>query len=113
MLIVLLYFLFFTSLAYLLASGTRFKTVVEYAPSQRVAKHLSKKDGREGTIYKGMLRQFSSQHIPILFILSNKVYYDKNVDPVYMEFLESIAKPIENLPSAEIQLERREAERVG
>ncbi|KAL1828300.1 hypothetical protein DCAR_0207503 [Daucus carota subsp. sativus] len=66
--------------------GTRFKTVVEYAPSQRVAKHLSKKDGREGTIYK---------------------------DPVYMEFLESIAKPIENLPSAEIQLERREAERVG
>lgn len=30
-----------------------------------------------------------------------------------MEFLESIAKPIENLPSAEVQLERREAERAG
>lgn len=30
-----------------------------------------------------------------------------------MEFLELIAKPVENLPSAEIQLERREAERAG
>lgn len=47
---------------------------------------LSKKDGREGTIYK---------------------------DPEYLKFLEFIAKPVENLPSAEIQLERREAERAG
>jgi regulator of nonsense transcripts 3 len=30
-----------------------------------------------------------------------------------LEFLELIAKPVENLPSAEIQLERREAERAG
>lgn len=35
------------------------------------------------------------------------------VDPEYLEFLEFIAKPVENLPSAEIQLERREAERTG
>ncbi|XP_016727206.2 regulator of nonsense transcripts UPF3 isoform X1 [Gossypium hirsutum] len=34
-------------------------------------------------------------------------------DPEYLEFLEFLAKPVENLPSAEIQLERREAERVG
>lgn len=33
--------------------GTQFKTIVEYAPSQRVPKHWSKKDGREGTILKG------------------------------------------------------------
>ncbi|KAK1402433.1 Regulator of nonsense transcripts like [Heracleum sosnowskyi] len=66
--------------------GTQFKTVVEYAPSQRVPKQWSKKDGREGTIHK---------------------------DPEYLEFLEFIAKPVENLPSAEIQLERRDAERAG
>lgn len=53
------------------------------------------------------------QHTPIFFFVSYKFSYDENVDPVYMEFLESIAKPIENLPSAEIQLERREAERAG
>lgn len=35
------------------------------------------------------------------------------VDPEYLEFLEFIAKPVENLPSAEIQLERRDAERAG
>ncbi|XWS67461.1 hypothetical protein CRYUN_Cryun04dG0008500 [Craigia yunnanensis] len=66
--------------------GAQFKTIVEYAPSQRVPKHWSKKDGREGTIFK---------------------------DPEYLEFLEFLAKPVENLPSAEIQLERREAERAG
>ncbi|KAL8114780.1 hypothetical protein AgCh_021585 [Apium graveolens] len=77
---------FFRGHVFVNEKGTQFKTVVEYAPSQRVAKRLPRKDGREGTIYK---------------------------DPVYMEFLESIAKPIENLPSAEIQLERREVERAG
>ncbi|CAA2968204.1 regulator of nonsense transcripts UPF3-like [Olea europaea subsp. europaea] len=66
--------------------GTQFKTIVEYAPSQRVPKQWSKKDGREGTILK---------------------------DPEYQEFLEFIAKPVENLPSAEIQLERKESERAG
>ncbi|XVF45933.1 hypothetical protein PTKIN_Ptkin02bG0247700 [Pterospermum kingtungense] len=66
--------------------GAQFKTIVEYAPSQRVPKQWSKKDGREGTILK---------------------------DPEYLEFLECLAKPVENLPSAEIQLERREAERAG
>ncbi|RVW45311.1 Regulator of nonsense transcripts UPF3 [Vitis vinifera] len=34
-------------------------------------------------------------------------------DPEYLESLELLAKPFENLPSAEIQLERREAERAG
>ncbi|CAA0824759.1 Regulator of nonsense transcripts UPF3 [Striga hermonthica] len=66
--------------------GTQFKTIVEYAPSQRVPKQWSKKDGRVGTILK---------------------------DPEYLEFLELLAKPVENLPSAEIQLERKEAERAG
>jgi hypothetical protein len=30
-----------------------------------------------------------------------------------LEFLEHISKPTEHLPSAEIQLERKEAERAG
>ena len=36
-----------------------------------------------------------------------------NEDPDYLEFLKVIAKPAENLPSAEIQLERKEAELSG
>ncbi|KAJ6792095.1 regulator of nonsense transcripts UPF3-like [Iris pallida] len=66
--------------------GAQFKAMVEYAPSQCVPEARSKKDGREGTILK---------------------------DPEYLEFLELLSKPVENLPSAEIQLERREAERAG
>lgn len=77
---------FFDGHVFVNEKGTQFKTIVEYAPSQRVPKHWSKKDGREGTILK---------------------------DPEYLEFLEFISKPIENLPSAEIQLERKEAERAG
>ena len=34
--------------------GSQFKALVEYAPSQRVPKQSSKKDGREGTISKGI-----------------------------------------------------------
>ncbi|KAL1180700.1 hypothetical protein V6Z11_A03G250200 [Gossypium hirsutum] len=64
----------------------KFKTIVEYAPSQCVPTLWAKNDDCEGTIFK---------------------------DPEYLEFLEFLAKPVENLPSAEIQLERREAERVG
>ncbi|KAG6485779.1 hypothetical protein ZIOFF_054344 [Zingiber officinale] len=64
----------------------QFKVLVEYAPSQRVPKPWLKKDGCEGTILK---------------------------DLEYMEFLELISKPVERLPSAEIQLERKEAERAG
>lgn len=41
---------------FLFRSGTQFKTIVEYAPSQRVPKQWSKRDGREGTIYKGTKR---------------------------------------------------------
>ncbi|KAH9725183.1 Regulator of nonsense transcripts UPF3 [Citrus sinensis] len=66
--------------------GAQFKAIVEYAPSQRVPKPFSRKDSREGTIFK---------------------------DPDYLEFLKVIAKPAENLPSAEIQLERKEAELSG
>ncbi|XP_010246761.1 PREDICTED: regulator of nonsense transcripts UPF3 isoform X2 [Nelumbo nucifera] len=77
---------FFDGHIFVNEKGSQFKTIVEYAPSQRVAKSWSKKDGREGTIFK---------------------------DPEYLEFLDLISKPVENLPSAEVQLERREAERAG
>lgn len=77
---------FFKGHVFVNEKGTQFRTIVEYAPSQRVPKQWSKKDGREGSILK---------------------------DPEYMEFLEFLAKPVENLPSAEIQLERKEAERAG
>jgi len=66
--------------------GAQFKAFVEYAPSQQVPKSNVKKDGREGTVTK---------------------------DPEYLEFLEFISKPTEHLPSAEIQLERKEAERAA
>ncbi|KAJ8570264.1 hypothetical protein K7X08_033926 [Anisodus acutangulus] len=77
---------FFDGHVFVNEKGTQFKAIVEYAPSQRVQKHWSKKDAREGTILK---------------------------DPAYLEFLEFLAKPVENLPSAEIQLERKEVERAG
>ncbi|XP_062176559.1 regulator of nonsense transcripts UPF3-like [Alnus glutinosa] len=77
---------FFDGHLFVNEKGTQFKTIVEYAPSQRVPKQWSKKDSREGSILK---------------------------DPEYLEFLEYLAKPVENLPSAEIQLERREADRMG
>ncbi|KAG4196713.1 hypothetical protein ERO13_A06G188800v2 [Gossypium hirsutum] len=77
---------FFDGHIFVNEKGTQFKAIVEYAPSQRVPKPSSKKDGREGTIFK---------------------------DPDYLEFLKLIAKPVENLPSAEIQLERKEAELSG
>ncbi|KAK9205327.1 hypothetical protein WN943_015594 [Citrus x changshan-huyou] len=64
-------------------SCAQFKAIVEYAPSQRVPKPCSRKDSCEGTILK---------------------------DLDYLEFLKLIAKPCENLPNAEIQLERKEAE---
>lgn len=77
---------FFDGHVFVNEKGAQYKAVVEYAPSQRVPRSSSKKDGREGTIYK---------------------------DPDYLEFLKLIAKPAEHLPSAEIQLERREAEQSG
>ncbi|KAM1204031.1 hypothetical protein ACFX2J_019773 [Malus domestica] len=77
---------FFDGHVFVNEKGAQFKAIVEYAPSQRVPKPSTKKDGREGTIYK---------------------------DPDYLEFLKLIAKPVEHLPSAEIQLERKEAEQAG
>ncbi|QCD76406.1 regulator of nonsense transcripts UPF3-like isoform X3 [Vigna unguiculata] len=83
---VILFAEFFNGHVFVNEKGSQFKVIVEYAPSQRVPRQWSKKDGRDGTIYK---------------------------DSEYMEFLELLSKPVENLPSAEIQLEKREAERSG
>lgn len=47
-----------------------------------------------------------------VFCFIHKQSFDELLDPEYLEFLELLAKP-ENLPSAEIQLERKEAERAG
>ncbi|KAI5440351.1 regulator of nonsense transcripts UPF3 isoform X1 [Lathyrus oleraceus] len=77
---------FFNGHVFVNEKGVQHKAVVEYAPSLRVPKLSTKKDGRDGTIYK---------------------------DPDYLEFLKLIAKPQEHLPSAEIQLERKEAEQAG
>lgn len=77
---------FFDGHVFVNEKGVQLKAIAEYAPSQRVPKPSGKKDGREGTIFK---------------------------DPDYLEFLKLIAKPVENLPSAEIQLERKEAELSG
>ncbi|OIV96245.1 hypothetical protein TanjilG_14922 [Lupinus angustifolius] len=77
---------FFNAHVFVNEKGSHFKLIVEYAPSQRVPIHRSKKDARDGTIFK---------------------------DSEYLEFLDHLAKPVENLPSAEIQLEKREAERSG
>ncbi|KAL3017879.1 hypothetical protein AAZX31_06G303100 [Glycine max] len=77
---------FFDGHVFVNERGAQHKVIVEYAPSQRVPKPSAKKDGREGTIYK---------------------------DPDYLEFLKLIAKPQEHLPSAEVQLERKEAEQAG
>ncbi|KAK8524900.1 hypothetical protein V6N12_029752 [Hibiscus sabdariffa] len=77
---------FFDGHVFVNEKGSQFKAIVEYAPSQHVPKPGTKKDAREGTIFK---------------------------DPEYLEFLKMTAKPVENLPSAEIQLERKEAELSG
>ncbi|GAY67977.1 hypothetical protein CUMW_260630 [Citrus unshiu] len=42
-------------------------------------------------------------------LLNGHVFVNEK-DPDYLEFLKVIAKPAENLPSAEIQLERKEAQ---
>ncbi|KAF7836456.1 regulator of nonsense transcripts UPF3-like isoform X1 [Senna tora] len=77
---------FFDGHVFVNEKGAQHKAIVEYAPFQQAPKSSTKKDGREGTIYK---------------------------DPDYLEFLKLIAKPPEHLPSAEIQLERKEAEQAG
>ncbi|XVF74542.1 hypothetical protein PTKIN_Ptkin13bG0118300 [Pterospermum kingtungense] len=77
---------FFDGHLFVNEKGTQFKAIVEYAPSQCAPKPGTKRHGREGTIIK---------------------------DPDYLEFLKLIAKPVENLRSAEIQLERKEAELSG
>lgn len=107
--------------------GVQFKSIVEYAPSQRVPKQWSKKDGREGTIFKGTdiffctyLEKNSTcmlSHLDLFKryfpVCKYKYFLDEHLDSEFLEFLEFLAKPVENLPSAEIQLERREADRAG
>jgi len=48
-----------------------------------------------------------------LFMIIVISLYFTRTDPDYLEFLKLIAKPHEHLPSAEIQLERKEAEQAG
>ncbi|KAJ6855457.1 regulator of nonsense transcripts UPF3-like [Populus alba x Populus x berolinensis] len=74
---------FFHGHVFVNEKGSQFKAIVEYAPFQHVPKSCPHKDYREGTIY---------------------------TDPDYLEFLKLIAKPARNPPSAEIKLERKEAE---
>ncbi|XP_020220523.1 regulator of nonsense transcripts UPF3 isoform X2 [Cajanus cajan] len=93
---------FFDGHVFVNEKGTQFKVIVEYAPSQRVPRQWSKKDGRDGTIYKESFPFDKYKHL-----------HDEHLDSEYLEFLELLAKPVENLPSAEIQLEKREAERSG
>lgn len=47
--------------------GAQYKTVVEYAPSQRVSKPSTKKDSREGTIYKGIISNLNFYSITLNF----------------------------------------------
>jgi hypothetical protein len=44
---------------------------------------------------------------------NNYYLHAQHLDPEYLQFLEQLAKPVENLPSAEIQLEKRDAQRSG
>eukprot|EP00976_Prorocentrum_cordatum_P052291 1055290-Prorocentrum_minimum.AAC.1 len=63
--------------------GHQFRAHIEFAPSQKVPKARQRRDPREGTIEK---------------------------DPDYLKFVEELSKPEEQLPSAEVQLEKRDAE---
>ncbi|XP_056162687.1 regulator of nonsense transcripts UPF3-like [Syzygium oleosum] len=77
---------FFDGHVFVNEKGAQFKTIVEYAPFQRVPAQRLRKDSREGTLI---------------------------TDPEYIEFLKLLVTPVENLPSVEIQLGRREGEGSG
>lgn len=64
--------------------GKPYKASVEYAPHQKVPKQSLKGDAEEGLISE---------------------------DPEYLEFLEASSRPVKSLPSAEVQIERKEAEK--
>ncbi|XP_024544994.1 regulator of nonsense transcripts UPF3 [Selaginella moellendorffii] len=66
--------------------GSQYKAMVEYAPYQRVPDLRVKKDGREGSILR---------------------------DPDYLEFVDTLGKAAELLPSADVQLERPGSSREG
>ncbi|WCJ44816.1 Regulator of nonsense transcripts UPF3 [Euphorbia peplus] len=78
---------FFHAHTFINHNGAPFKPILEYAPSQRLPKNPPTiKDTREGTIYQ---------------------------DPDYLEFLKLLVLPKENLPSAQLQLEQKEAQLSG
>uniref|UniRef100_A0A453C1C4 UPF3 domain-containing protein n=1 Tax=Aegilops tauschii subsp. strangulata TaxID=200361 RepID=A0A453C1C4_AEGTS len=108
---------FFNGHVFVNEKGAQFKALVEYAPSQQVPKSNIKKDARQGTITKGLKQAFLLSNMyrtSIFLVFSNLVIsVVEYSDPEYLEFLELISKPTEHLPSAEIQLERKEAERAA
>mmetsp|Transcript_8355 Transcript_8355/g.14391 ORF Transcript_8355/g.14391 Transcript_8355/m.14391 type:complete len:501 (+) Transcript_8355:105-1607(+) len=74
---------FFQNHLFVNERGNQFRAQIEYAPSQKVPKSRQRRDPREATIEK---------------------------DPEYLKFVEDLSKPEEYLPSAELQLEKRDAE---
>ncbi|KAH1204355.1 Regulator of nonsense transcripts UPF3 [Glycine max] len=90
---VILFAEFFNGHVFVNEKGSQFKVIVEYAPSQRVPRQWSK---------RMVVMEPYIKHL-----------HGELLDSEYLEFLELLAKPVENLPSAEIQLEKREAERSG
>lgn len=57
-------------------SGSQFKTIVEYAPSQRVPKPCTRKDSREGTIYNGTFCSiYLTNFVFINVVMCNSIKY--------------------------------------
>ncbi|KAL9271853.1 Regulator of nonsense transcripts UPF3-like protein [Drosera capensis] len=108
---------FFNGHVFVNEKGAQFKATVEYAPSQRVPKPNGKGDAREGTIFKGSNNSVNLLYFRIWHswwvIADELIRHPYGIDPEYLEFLEQISKPAEHLPSADVQLERREAELEG
>jgi len=74
------FFLKFNGHVFVTNKGKENKTVVEYAPYQKISNGPFKQDLRENTIEQ---------------------------DPDYLQFLEQLQQPLVTLPSAEVQLEKR------
>lgn len=100
-------------------SGVQYKATVEYAPSKSVPKP-SVKDGRDGTIFIGILTIFTCIFI---FYVSDGINFSFTntflnfgcffADPEYLEFLKLIAEPFENQRSAGNQLKIKETDQMG
>ena len=74
-------------------SGAQFKAFVEYAPSQQVPKSNIKKDGREGTIMKGLRQSLYLILCPIVSFYHITIFLNLDfvvlelLDPEYLSFL--------------------------